>query len=193
MLHRTRRSTPSTLAAVVSALVLSGGLAGCAGMMSRPMPAPFSQAALPAAVQVPAGHRVAWETVGVGEITYECRAKAGGAGHEWVFVGPNAALKGRGGEALGRYFGPPATWAASDGSAVTGAQVAVAPAEAGSIPLQLVKANPATGSGALVGVSYIQRVATRGGVAPMMPCAADGAGRREIVQYQADYIFWKPV
>ena len=147
----------------------------------------------PAAVQVPAGHRVAWETVGVGEITYECRAKAGGAGHEWVFVGPNAALKGRGGEALGRYFGPPATWAASDGSAVTGAQVAVAPAEAGSIPLQLVKANPATGSGALVGVSYIQRVATRGGVAPMMPCAADGAGRREIVQYQADYIFWKPV
>ena len=193
MLHRTRRSTPSTLAAVASALVLSGGLAGCAGMMSRPMPAPFSQAALPAAVQVPAGHRVAWATVGVGEITYECRAKAGGAGHEWVFVGPNAALKGRGGEALGRYFGPPATWAASDGSAVTGAQVAVAPAEAGSIPLQLVKANPATGSGALVGVSYIQRVATRGGVAPMMPCAADGAGRREIVQYQADYIFWKPV
>ncbi|MFM2054158.1 MAG: hypothetical protein RL456_2195 [Pseudomonadota bacterium] len=193
MLHRTRRSTPSTLVAVASALVLSGGLAGCAGMMSRPMPAPFSQAALPAAVQVPAGHRVAWETVGVGEITYECRAKAGGAGHEWVFVGPNAALKGRGGEALGRYFGPPATWAASDGSAVTGAQVAVAPAEAGSIPLQLVKANPATGSGALVGVSYIQRVATRGGVAPMMPCAADGAGRREIVQYQADYIFWKPV
>ncbi len=193
MLHRTRRSTPSTLVAVASALVLSGGLAGCAGMMSRPMPAPFSQAALPAAVQVPAGHRVAWETVGVGEITYECRAKAGGAGHEWVFVGPNAALKGRGGEALGRYFGPPATWAASDGSAVTGAQIAVAPAEAGSIPLQLVKANPATGSGALVGVSYIQRVATRGGVAPMMPCAADGAGRREIVQYQADYIFWKPV
>lgn len=193
MLHRTRRSTPSTLVAVASALVLSGGLAGCAGMMSRPMPAPFSQAALPAAVQVPAGHRVAWETVGVGEITYECRAKAGGAGHEWVFVGPNAALKGRGGEALGRYFGPPATWAASDGSAVTGAQVTVAPAEAGSIPLQLVKANPATGSGALVGVSYIQRVATRGGVAPMTPCTTDGAGRREIVPYQADYIFWKLV
>jgi hypothetical protein len=28
-------------------------------------------------VQVPAGNKVAWETVGVGQITYECRAKAG--------------------------------------------------------------------------------------------------------------------
>jgi hypothetical protein len=49
------------------------------------------------------------------------------------------------------------------------------------------------GSGALTGVSYIQRVATRGGVAPAMPCAAGSVGKREIVQYQADYIFWKPV
>ena len=43
---------------------------------------------------------------------------------------------------------------------------AVAPAAAGSIPLQLVKANPAMGSGMALGVSHIQRVATRGGVAP---------------------------
>ena len=33
------------------------------------------------------------ESVGVGEITYECRAKAGMAGSfEWVFVGPNATF-----------------------------------------------------------------------------------------------------
>ena len=31
------------------------------------------------AVKVPAGHRVFAETVGVGEITYECRLKAGSA------------------------------------------------------------------------------------------------------------------
>ena len=41
------------------------------------------------------------------------------------------------------------------------------------------------------GVSYIQRVATRGGVAPSMACTADTQGRKEIVRYQADYIFWK--
>ncbi len=72
----------------------------------------------------------------------------------------------RQGRSIGRYFGPPATWAASDGSAITGTQLAVAPAGDGNIPLQLVKANPASGQGAMSGISHIQRVATRGGVAP---------------------------
>jgi hypothetical protein len=154
----------------------------------------YSQADLPPAVQVPPGHKVAMESVGIGEITYECREKANAvAQHEWVFVGPLATLQDRAGKSIGRYFGPPATWAHSDGSALTGTQVAVAPAAAGSIPLQLVKANPATGPGmgTFTGVTHIQRVATRGGVAPAMACDATSKGRREIVKYQADYIFWK--
>lgn len=181
-----------TTAARSAAVVTACLLAGCAG--TPPATAPFSQAGLPAAVQVPAGHRVALETVGVGQITYECRARPGQAGgFEWVFVGPQADLNSRGGQTLGRYFGPPATWAALDGSAITGSQVAVAPAAAGSIPLQLVKANPATGAGAMAGMAYIQRVATQGGVAPSSGCdGADAVGRRQVVRYQADYIFWKP-
>ncbi|MDM0046262.1 DUF3455 domain-containing protein [Variovorax dokdonensis] len=152
----------------------------------------FSQNDLPDAVKVPAGHRVAMETVGVGEIAYECRAKTGAAGSfEWVFVGPKAQLNNRAGQTVGRYFGPPATWAAQDGSAVTGTQLAVAPSGNGNIPMQLVKANPASGMGAMNGVSYIQRVATRGGVAPATACNAATTGRQEIVRYQADYIFWK--
>ena len=152
----------------------------------------YSQAALPDAVKVPAGHKVAWETVGVGEITYECRAKAGAAGQfEWVFVGPDAKLMDRAGKQVGRYYGPPATWEAMDGSKFTGAQVAVAPAPAGNIPLQLVKANPAMGMGALQGVTYVQRVATVGGVAPAMACGASNTGSKQIVQYRADYILYK--
>jgi hypothetical protein len=54
-----------------------------------------------------------------------------------------------------------------------------------------VKANPATGSGAMQGVSYIQRVATQGGVAPMSACSASNLGAKQWVPYQADYIFWK--
>lgn len=175
-------------AALTLAAVL--GLTACAGMTpSQPV---FSQAELPQAIKVPEGHRVALETVGVGEITYECRAKAGAAGmFEWVFVGPRADLNSRTGTRLGSYFGPPATWAWSDGSSITGTQVAVAPAMPGSIPLQLVKANPATGAGAMSGVSYVQRVATRGGVAPALACDAASAGRKEVVKYQADYIFWE--
>jgi Protein of unknown function (DUF3455) len=54
-----------------------------------------------------------------------------------------------------------------------------------------VKANPATGNGAMSGMTYIQRVATRGGVAPSTACDGAAIGRKEIVKYQADYIFWK--
>jgi hypothetical protein len=173
------------------ALVLTALMSACAtGPMSSATP--FSQSNLPAAVQVPAGHRVALESVGIGEITYECREKVAAAGqHEWVFVGPVATLQDRTGQSIGRYAGPPATWAHRDGSALTGTQLAVAPAQPGSIPLQLVKANPATGTGVLVGVTHIQRVATQGGVAPAAACNATSTGRREIVRYQADYIFWK--
>lgn len=166
-------------------------LAACAGM--SPMAAkPFDQAALPDAVKVPAGHRVAMETVGVGEITYECRPKANAAGaFEWAFVGPQADLNSRTGSKLGSYYGPPATWAANDGSKITGAQVAVAPLGTGNIPAQLVKANPAMGAGAMSDISYVQRVATRGGVAPASPCDGTTLGRKEVVKYQADYIFYK--
>jgi hypothetical protein len=54
-----------------------------------------------------------------------------------------------------------------------------------------VKANPAMGTGAMTGVTHIQRVATRGGVAPMTACTPANKGAKEIVKYQADYIFWK--
>ena len=110
---------------------------------------------------------------------------------EWIFVGPDAKLMDRDGKQVGRYYGPPATWESMDGSKVTATQLAVAPASSGSIPLQLVKANPAMGSGAMTGTTYIQRVATQGGVAPAMACEAGNAGTRQVVKYQADYIFYR--
>ena len=41
------------------------------------------------------------------------------------------------------------------------------------------------------GVTYIQRVNTQGGVAPMSTCDATTISKRELVNYQADYIFYK--
>ena len=175
-----------TILAGVAVLTLTA----CASQMAA---APsFKQDTLPAAVQVPAGPQVFMETVGVGEITYQCRAKKDMAGQfEWVFAGPDAKLLDRAGKQVGKYYGPPATWEANDGSKVTATQLAVAPGGAGNIPLQLVKANPATGAGAMQGVTHIQRVATQGGVAPASACAQANAGTKQIVKYQADYIFWK--
>lgn len=166
-------------------------LTACASPMGGSY-AKFSQASLPAAVQVPAGHKVAMETVGVGQITYECRAKKDAAGQfEWVFAGPDAKLMDRSGKQVGTYYGPPATWESLDGSKLTAKQLAVSPGGAGNIPLQLVQADPAMGAGAMQGVTYIQRVATKGGVAPAAACAAGNAGAKQIVNYQADYIFYK--
>ena len=178
--------------APLGALLAAAALVSACGSMSTPASS-FSQAALPPAVQVPSGHKVAMETVGVGEITYECRDKASMSGEvEWVFVGPKAVLNDRGGKAVGKYYGPPATWEANDGSKLTATQVAVAPSGPTSLPYQLVKANPAMGSGSMTGVTYIQRVALQGGVAPAaMPCTASNKGQKQVVKYQADYIFWK--
>lgn len=147
---------------------------------------------VPAAVGVPAGHAFAMKTVGVGELTYECRVKAAEAGaFEWTFVGPEARLlDAPGGRTVGRYYAGP-TWEASDGSKVTGKQVAVAPGSPDSIPLQLVKAEPMPGAGVLAGVTYVQRLNTKGGVAPAEPCAAANAGSRRQVAYEADYLFFR--
>ena len=179
-----------SLLAVVSATAL---LAACGSMSGMKPVAMYSQDSLPDTIKVPMGNRVALETVGTGDITYECRDKAGAPGMtEWVFVGPNAILSDRAGKQVGKYYGPPATWEATDGSKLTATQLAVAPAGAGNLPYQLVKANPAMGAGALTGVTYIQRVALKGGVAPAdKPCTAMTKGQKTTVKYQADYIFWK--
>lgn len=180
--------TPRRLSLIASAAALT--LLSACGAMS-PGKSMYSQDALPDAVKVPTGNRVALETVGIGEITYECRDKANMPGAtEWVFAGPKAVLQDRAGKQVGTYYGPPATWEATDGSKLTGTQVAVAPSSPGNIPFQLVKANPAMGTGAMTGVTYIQRVALKGGVAPMSECSPATKGKREVVKYQADYIFW---
>ena len=181
--------TRKSLSTVLASTAVASILAACATTQMAPM---YDQSALPDAVKVPAGNKVAMETVGVGDITYECRDKANAPGMtEWVFVGPNAVLNDRSGKQVGKYYGPPATWESMDGSKLTATQLAVAPSSAGNLPFQLVKANPAMGSGAMTGVTHIQRVALKGGVAPGTPCTPANKGTKEIVKYQADYIFWK--
>lgn len=165
-------------------------LAACASgpMMSKP--AMVDNMSLPEAVRVPAGAMQKMVAVGSGEITYECREKKDMAGQfEWVFVGPVASLKDKNGMVVGKYYAGP-TWEANDGSKVTGKQLAVAPSTPGNIPLQLVKTDPATGMGAMQGISHIQRLKTVGGVAPAAACMMANKGERQQVAYQADYVFY---
>ena len=145
---------------------------------------------VPAPVQPPAGQMAAMTWTGKGDLSYECRAKADdAAAFEWVFVGPDAKLTdAKTHAATGKYYGGP-TWEASDGGKITGKQVAVAPAGTGNIPFQLVKTEPGTGS--MKDITYIQRVNTKGGVAPPDPCNASTKGTKKTVSYSADYVFYK--
>ena len=175
-------SIKAVLAAAQFALI------GCSSM-----PMMSSAPDVPAAIAVPAGNKMSMRTVGVGELTYECREKQGAAGtFEWTFVAPTATLwDANRTKAVGKYYGGP-TWESSDGSKVAGKQLAIAPAtNAGAIPLQLVQAAPAMGNGVMQGVTYIQRLNTVGGIAPKEPCEASSAGQRRQVKYEADYVFYK--
>lgn len=171
--------THRTLAAGSLALVISA----CASVQ-------VDNASLPEAVRVPEGQVAKLWTLGAGDITYACRAKADQPGtYAWVFVAPVATLSDANKQVVGKYYAGP-TWESNDGSKVTGKQVAVAPGGDGNIPLQLVKANPAMGSGVMSSVTYIQRLKTKGGVAPAAPCTMNNVGAEQMVSYQADYVFY---
>jgi hypothetical protein len=171
-------------------LLLAGTAVLASACATSPAPMKVDNAALPEAVRAPAGTMQKMWTVGRGELTYECRDKKDMAGQvEWAFVGPTATLYSADQKIAGKYYAGP-TWEAADGSKVTGKQVAVAPNGAGNIPLQLVKADPAMGTGAMQGVAYIQRLNTQGGVAPSAPCTVASKGQRQQVVYAADYVFY---
>jgi hypothetical protein len=178
----TRTATLRAIAIAVSAAAL--GACTTAPMMM------VDNSALPEPVRVPMGNTVKMKTVGIGELTYECRDKKDMAGQfEWTLLGPVANLYTADKAMVGKYYAGP-TWEAADGSKVTGKQVAVAPGGAGNIPLQLVKADPAMGMGKMQGVSYIQRLNTKGGVAPTSMCDMSTRGSKAQVAYQADYVFY---
>jgi Protein of unknown function (DUF3455) len=182
------RSTPIFVGAC--ALLLSA----CAHQPMAPMSAMAKndQSKLPEAVRVPVGHDMFLTTTGTGQIKYMCRAKPTNAAEfEWTFVGPTAKLVNPSKVEVGKYYGPPATWEMNDGSKLTATQVAIAATSPNDLPLQLVKANPAAPSGTLSGTSFIQRLAIKGGVTPKSSCQSNTTGNTEMVNYQADYLFWR--
>lgn len=175
-----------------TALMVTGtALIMTACSSAPPLPKAYSQDTLPQAVLVPSGHTVALETTASGLLNYECRPTATGP-YGWVLLSPKANLLDRTGKDVVAYSGPPATWTHIDGSRIVGSQVSVAPNGAYNLPLQLSRAEPSTGSGALQNISFIQRIKTKGGIEKTKPCSELNTGEKLTLPYQADYIFWRP-
>jgi hypothetical protein len=127
-----------------------------------------------------------------GTQNYACTATA--TGFAWTFTGPRANLFDLRGRVIITHFGGP-TWQANDGSKVVGALSGSVTVDPNSIPWLLLKGTPTpapTGGGLLAKTTFIQRLLTRGGLAPAAStCNARTAGSAAAVPYTAEYVFWK--
>ena len=163
---------------------------------------------VPGNLQVPAGNTAFFIGHAYGTQDYICLQGSGG--FEWTFFGPQATLFGADGQQAITHFlsgnpdendTPRATWQHSqDSSAIWAVAAAsstdsqfVAPNAIPWLLLRVVGADDGTTvGGVLTGTTFVQRVNTRGGLVPATGCrhAAD-TGRKALVPYTADYVFYQ--
>lgn len=135
-------------------------------------------------LQVEAGNKVAFHVYAEGSQIYRWD------GANWVFVGPEAVLwadADGNGEVGTHYTGP--TWESVSGSTVRGTVVDRCPSETGAIPWLLLKAVDPAGPGIFERVTFIQRINTEGGTAPVG--AGTVVGEIANVPYTAEYVFYR--
>jgi hypothetical protein len=142
---------------------------------------------VPAALAVPAGNELELALDAAGVQIYTCTANATGAA--WVFTAPEATLYSQNGRVAGRHYAGP-TWEANDGSTVKGARLAGVTVDPTAIPWLLLGAVSHTGDGRMSEVTFVQRVATVGGLAPAAAdCTVSTVGTVARVPYTATYCF----
>lgn len=172
-------STGLTLGAAGLALAAPGAAAAAAATEPQ-------GTTVPEALRVPAGQQKVLTIEGIGSQVYDC------VGGGWRFREPTAVLT-RGRRTLGIHFGGPNWQSLADGSRVTGRlRTSVpAPRPERDIPLLLIEADANFGNGIFADVDYIQRLRTRGGVAPTGAC--DPATQPSAsIPYRSTYVFWAP-
>ncbi|WP_199443171.1 DUF3455 domain-containing protein [Umezawaea beigongshangensis] len=136
-------------------------------------------AAAASPLDVPAGNQVLTSLRGTGVQVYRCTSGA------WTFVEPAAILTDRG-RTVGLHSRGPRWASLRDGSTVSATAVANVP-RTGAVPELLLKATGTEGGGVFGRVTFVQRLATRGGLAPTGACAE---GASTAVPYVADYVFY---
>ena len=172
------------LLALLSSTLVAGAAmpAGAGGPKPPTVPAPIA---------VPAGHKVVLDVTGKGVQIYDCKPSATDpAVNAWTFREPAAVLYGHRRRPVGIHFRGP-TFESFDGSSVVGQAPPVASVtpDPAAIPWLLLAAASTQGDGVLAGVDYIQRLETRGGVAPTGAC--DPATDATVaVPYRARYVFY---
>ena len=184
------------LLTLFAALALIVGLAGAVtakGRHSHAKGQPALAKEVPSDLTPPASAVLLFELGARGVQIYTCAPKPEDpAAFVWTFKAPQAELFNARGEVVGSHFAGP-TWQGQDGSSVVGAVVARADAPSKkAISWLLLEAKSHAGGGAFSTITHIQRLDTKGGVAPSNGCDATHAGEEVRVPYEATYAFYYP-
>lgn len=134
-------------------------------------------------IQVPAGNRLAFRVYAQGVQVYRWNGAA------WTFVEPVATLfaDAKYHVKVGAHYGGP-TWEGNIGGKVVAARVDGCSPDATAIPWLLLQTTSAEGP-IFGSVTYIQRVNTKGGLAPTAPGSSIGAVAE--VPYTTEYHFYR--
>lgn len=158
-------------------------------LAALPAAAALDAPAVPGPLQASTAEAPAFVLRAQGVHVYECRPNVNG-GYQWVFTNPDVSLTDGTTERAIEVV-PNTFEASSDRSTVSGRVRAVAGAGGDNLPWMLLSARSTPDEGLFAGVTSVQRVNTRGGVAPRDGCGEYTAGTEARVSFSADYYFYK--
>jgi len=135
-------------------------------------------------IQAPSGNKLAFRLYAQGVQIYRWN------GTSWGFVEPVATLFADANYHVkvgAHYAGP--TWESNGGGKVVAARVEGCSPDPAAIPWLLLQTTSTDGPGIFSPVTYIQRVNTKGGLAPTAPGSSIGAVAQ--VPYTTEYYFYR--
>lgn len=139
-------------------------------------------------IKVPDGHQPVLRLTGRGVQVFRCELREGA--HIWAFRLPEADLADERGTVLIRH-GANFSFEHIDGSRLIGSVVASDAAPRDANLRWLLLSTRAFGTGALAGISYVQRVDTSGGMPPPR-CDVRQLNQLLRVDFSADFVFYRP-
>jgi Protein of unknown function (DUF3455) len=170
-----------TVALTLGTAVAAFGVAACFAPTNDVKPVVQQEVPASAAVKVPDGNKLVASLAGKGVQTYTCASSA------WTPLEPAATLS-QGGNTVALHFKGPIWVSTVDGSEVDATAVpGAAVKHADAVPDLLLKASAHHGTGQFADITFVQRLATKGGLAPTGSCTD---GNRVSVPYSATYTFW---
>jgi hypothetical protein len=145
---------------------------------------------IPEVIRAPEGNNMYLTVHAKGDQIYLCGLDAGV--YAWKWQAPDAKLYDVQDQALVGSHGAGPSWEYKDGSSVKAKVIQKSSTtDKSSVPLLLLEVTGHKGDGLMAKATYIQRINTLGGVAPLSDCDANHLGSEKRVAYSADYNFYR--